>query len=481
MQLSAEKKNVIVHDFIVEHFGIDYWEDYQREVFLSPYRKEMVVKARQVGLSFAFSADALARALLFGEQFLITSYSKDEASEKIGYIRDVFLPRIRLSIPKVRHDATFTISFENGGEVKSVPARSVRGRSKNIYADEFEYYKNMADVYRAILPSIVREDDIVRRLRVFSTPLSKDGLMYRIISNEKRKYNVRYVYWWQSRALCKDVERAKEEAPFMETYDRVYRFGTPSLIEQFEDAGMGIEEFRREFECDFGAVSDATFLPLETIMEVVNEDIPYRQFNSDNFVFAYNGKVRIGMDVGRRNNATEIMVVDENNRLLCNISLRNTNFNVQKLVCEKLLNTLNVESFSIDAVGIGMNLAEDLRREYGSVINTVEFTAREKDRIASNLKKLIETKRIELPYDRKLISHLLSLKREVLEGSGLPKYYVVQTVTGDSANADKFWALAMAVVERNKEVVYAVAQNPMIGYVKPERLSIGRFLRIRRV
>lgn len=471
----SAKKAQVVHDLIIDHFGIDYWEDYQRKVFLSTEMKEAIVKARQVGMSFAFSADALARALLFGEQFLITSYSKDEASEKIGYVRDVFLPRIRLSIPRVRRDGQFAISFENGGEIKSVPARSVRGRSKNIYADEFEYYKNISDAYRAILPSVVRSDKVVRRLRVWSTPLSSDGILYRIVTDSKSTYKVWYVPWWESTALCNDVKTARQEAPLMETYDRVYRFGKRNLIEQFEDPAMSIEEFQREFECDFGGMSDATFIPLEVVMEAVNEDLSYRHFSSDNFHFVYNGAVRVGMDVGRRNNATEIMIVDENNRLLCNITLRRVPFSVQHTVCRKLLSTLNVKRFAIDSVGIGMNLAEDLRREYGSVVQMVEFTSKEKDRLASNLKRLIELHRVELPYDRKLIGHLVSVKREMPDSTSVPKYYVASTEEG--ANADKFWALAMAVADVNTERVYTVVSNPNVGYNK---VVAGQFKNRRR-
>lgn len=460
--IDEQTKNKIVHDFIIEQFGIDYWEDYQREVFLSPNYKELYVKARQVGLSFAFSADALARALLFGEQFLITSYSKDEASEKIGYIRDIFLPNIKITIPKVKHDAIFTIAFENGGEVKSVPARSVRGRSKNVYADEFEYYKNIQEVYRAILPSVVREDSVIRRLRIWSTPLSSDGVMHRIIRNNKGIYHVHHIYWWECSALCKNVKEAKEYAPFMETYDRVYKYGTEKLIQQFEDPSMSLDEFRREFECVFGGADDETFIPLDLLLEVINEDLQYKHFTSDNFHFSYSGKVRIGMDVGRRNNASEIVIFDNQNRLVCNITLRGVSFEVQRAVCDKLLNSLDVESFGIDGMGIGMNLAEDLKKKYGSIIRVYEFTIKEKDRLASNFKKLIETKRIELPYDKKLISHIVSVKRKVEEGSTNPKYYVVSDDA--NANADKFWAMTMAVIDKSFEKAYSIAQNPMVKY-----------------
>ncbi len=462
--LDEKTKNKIVHDFIIEHFGIEYWEKYQRDIFLSPHYKELYVKARQVGLSFAFSADALARALLFGEQFLITSYSKDEASEKIGYIRDVFLPKISITIPKIKHDAIFTIAFENGGEVKSVPARSVRGRSKNVYADEFEYYKNINEVYRAILPSVVREDNIIRRLRIWSTPLSNDGVMNRIIKNNKGIYNVHHIYWWECSALCNNVKEACEYAPFMETYDRVYKYGTDKLIQQFEDPSMSLDEFRREFECVFGGSDDETFIPLDLLLEVVNEDLQYKHFTSDNFFFSYSDKVRIGMDVGRRNNASEIVIFDSNNRLICNITLKGVSFDVQRSVCEKLFNTLNIEHFGIDGMGIGMNLAEDLKKKYGTIVKVFEFTSKEKDRLASNFKKLVEVKRVELPYDKKLISHIISVKRKVEENSTNPKYYVVSDDAGN--NADKFWAMTMAVIDKSFEKAYSIAYNNNIKYRK---------------
>lgn len=464
------QKSRIVHDFIIEQFGVDYWEDYQRDIFLSINKKEVIVKSRQVGLSYAFSADALARALLFGEKFLITSYNRDEASEKIGFIRNDFLPHVRISIPRVVNDAQHNISFENGGEIKSVPAHSVRGRSKNVYADEFEYYKNSLDIYRAILPSVVREDDTSRVLRIWSTPLTKTGILYRIISNERSSYVVRYVYWWECSALCRDVRRAREEAPFMETYDRVYKFGTKNLIEQFEDPSLSLEEFRTEFECDFSGADEDVFIPFDVLKDVLYE-YPYRHYTSSNFSFIYKeGKVKIGMDVGRRNNASEIVIFNMDNRLLCNITLRGVPFSVQREVCEKLLSELDVDRFVIDGMGIGMNIAEDLRKRYGSVVQVVEFTNKKKDELASMLKKLIETKQIELPYDRRLISHILSVRRKVEEGSVTPKYYVVSSGDDIKANADKFWAIAMAVSSRNVEKAYAVAENKEIGYKRLDNI-----------
>lgn len=472
MAINEATKSRIVHDFIVEQFGVDYWEDYQRDIFLSSHKKEVYVKSRQIGLSYAFSADALARAILFGEQFLITSYNRDEAAEKIHFIRNDFLPNIRMKIPKIINDAEHNISFDNGGEIKSVPAHSVRGRSKNVYADEFEYYKNSFDIYRAILPSIVREDAKTRTLRIWSTPLSKSGILYKIISDERDIYRKHFIYWWECSALCKDVKRAKIEAPLMTTYDRVYKFGTKNLIEQFEDPSLSIDEFRMEFECDFTGTSEDEFISLDQLKDVLSE-YPYKHFTSDNFTFVYKeGKVKIGMDVGRRNNASEIMILNQQNKLLCNITLQNASFAIQRAVCEKLLSTLNVERFSIDGVGIGMNIAEDLKQKYGSVINVVEFTSKKKDELASTLKKLIETKAIELPYDRKLISHILSIRRRVEPNSVNPKYYVVDA--NENANADKFWALAMAVSERSVENAYAVAKNERIGY---KRYGTDKYIR----
>ena len=451
-QRKVEKKT----EFIKEYYScVEKWEDYQIDLFMSTYKNEAILKARQTGVSYGFAADALTTALLFGEQNVIISYARDEAAQKIDYARQ-FLRSIKkpIILPKVISDSSTSLKFDNGGELISIPASSVRGRSKNVYCDEFEYYRKQREVYRAVTPSTVREDGKKRRLRVFSTPLSSDGMFAGIFrKNDGNRYHLVKIYWWFSSSQCKDVERAKREAPLMNTDERVYEFGTQSLIAEYEDPVRTLDEFKLEYECEFDAMGGDDLIKLDDVMECVNSEYNYQSFTNDNFSFRYNEPVLIGADIGRRNHGTEIMIMSKSNRLLCNISLLETSFSTQKETFRKLMNTLTVEKLRIDGTGLGMNIAEDLKQEFGYVVEAVDFTHKTKESLVSNLKKQVETVSIELPFDKRLIAQLVSLKRQVTD-KGTTQYYVKKD-SGEKHHADKFFALALAVSSGTNELVGA--------------------------
>jgi hypothetical protein len=82
-----------------------------------------------------------------------------------------------------------------------------------------------------------------------STPLGRRGLFWEIASEEVRpypRYTRQSVPWWLSSFFCVDVKTASMIAWDMDTQSRVYRFGTPDIIDQYE--ALTIDDFRQEFE-----------------------------------------------------------------------------------------------------------------------------------------------------------------------------------------------------------------------------------------
>ena len=95
---------------------------------------------------------------------------------------------------------------------------------------------------------------------------------------------------------------------------------------------------------------------------------------------------------------------------------------------------------SIDKSGIGMNLAENLARDYPQVVPEA-FTNDSKERWATDLKILFQRKDIALPRDRELVGQIHSIKRRVL-ASGKVSFDAERTTRG--GHADRFWAIALA-------------------------------------
>jgi phage FluMu gp28-like protein len=122
------------------------------------------------------------------------------------------------------------------------------------------------------------------------------------------------------------------------------------------------------------------------------------------------------------------------------VTLRKMSFEDQKNVVRELLKKYRVKDFHIDQTGIGMNLAEDLKKEFPGIVKPVWFTRELKEEIAINLKKLFEDKKIIIPGDSNLISQIHAIKRV----PGATGFIYDSGRNAEIGHADKFWALALA-------------------------------------
>jgi phage FluMu gp28-like protein len=106
-----------------------------------------------------------------------------------------------------------------------------------------------------------------------------------------------------------------------------------------------------------------------------------------------------------------------------------------------------IARLSIDRSGIGMNLAENLARDYPNVLPE-DFTNNTKERWATDLKILLQHRDIMLPRDRELVSQFHSIRRRVLP-SGKVSFDAERTSKG---HADRFWAVALACQKERTRV-----------------------------
>ena len=94
----------------------------------------------------------------------------------------------------------------------------------------------------------------------------------------------------------------------------------------------------------------------------------------------------------------------------------------------------------IDKTGIGMSVAEKVKRRFPSRVQGVYFTQSSKEAMALNLKKHFEDKSIIIPNDPALIADLHAIKRK----SGA-KSFIYDSDRNEHGHADRFWALALAL------------------------------------
>jgi len=252
-------------------------EAYQREFLANRSRFRWVNKSRQVGFSFLFALEALARCHLRSKHTAVfVSYNMDDAKEKVLTARQLHEELPLAYQKRLVVDSKTELAFESNGATKrlsrilSHPSKAPRGKKGDVYLDELAHYVNDREVYRGSTALILRSNG---QLTGCSTPLGRRGIFWEIANEELRKYphhTRQHVPWWLCRFFTTDVRAASDLALDLPTEERVERFGRPTLIEQFDS--LPIEDFQQEFE---GKFVDETysFFPYELILPCTNDEL----------------------------------------------------------------------------------------------------------------------------------------------------------------------------------------------------------------
>jgi phage FluMu gp28-like protein len=419
-------------------------EPYQTHFLQDRSRFRWIVKSRQVGFSFIMALEALARChLKENHTAVFVSFNLDEAKERILQARQVH-EELPLAFQKrLVVDSKTELAFESNGPNKrlsrilSLPSKAPRGMKGTAYLDEMAHYLADREVYRGTTALILRSDG---QLTGSSTPLGRRGIFWEIAKEELRKYphhSRQFVPWWLCRFFCNDPAHAARAADQMSTEDRVAEFGKPPIHEQLES--LALEDFQQEFENSFVDES-YSFYPYELILGAMSDDV--RLVSSVERLPTPRGRFVAGFDVGRTRDRSELAVFEEiEGRFICRMlrSFDGVPFSEQEVELRGLLNTVPIARLSIDRSGIGMNLAENLARDYPNVLPE-DFTNNTKERWATDLKILLQHRDIMLPRDRELVSQFHSIRRRVLP-SGKVSFDAERTGKG---HADRFWAVALA-------------------------------------
>lgn len=440
------------------------FDDYQREFLEDTSRFQIYLKGRQLGFSYVSAARALARSQNLDDYTcIIASYKLDDGKEKIRYANQLYdsLPDQYKKYKLV--DNTTSLEFVDKSGRKSTgtriiaqgkgPIRGKGGGFLDVILDEFAFFGGFDEmVYTSVVPVFTRVKH--GSLTLISTPLGKAGKFYEIWDGVKKykSYKRRIIHWWDFSLLCNDVVRARREAQFMHTLERVEVFGTEQLHELFN--AMDLDSFQQEFECAF--IDDSSsYFPLEMVYKCVMSDeedaagrIEQRELMARGFEdlrLKTSGRLGGGFDVGRRKDASELIALDETSSgkiLRFMETYKQSDFELQERELDGFVETCLPVKLCIDENGIGMQLAEGRRKKHGVRVEPVAFTNASKESMAVSLHREFEKGRegILIPNDRNLISQIVAIKREVTS-TGTFRYAVENN---DKHHGDMFWALALS-------------------------------------
>ncbi len=380
---------------------------YQKNFLCDSSQFRIVLKARQIGFTYVAAVDALIGACE-GRNQLFLSASEEQALILMRYV-EMWAQRYGV---KFLSDSNYEKTLESGVVIKALAHnfRTVQGFTGDVWMDEFAWYPNPKKIWHAFVPSI---GAISGRLTIMSTPFEESALFHDLFFDEGK-------YFMFSRHRI-DIYRAIEDGL---TFDL-------EVMRALFDA----ETWASAYECQFIDDESALF-PISLIKSCVDPLFSYH-------IPPHLSPLQAGFDVGRKKDSSALaaLLSTEGGRYdLCVMDvLRRAPFEEQKNHIRAFMKTNIHARIKIDKTGIGMNLAEDVQREYRGRALGVSFTDVMKEAVSLNLKKMFEDRLIRIPNDPLLIADIHAIKRRA--GARRFLYDADRNAHG---HADRYWALALA-------------------------------------
>lgn len=369
-------------------------------------------KSRQIGMSFASGYEAVFDCVLNNTNKLIVSSSQRQSNIIMTYVErflEIFrkinsLKNLRLTID-TKTEKRFA---HNDKAIFCLPCNpvAIRGFNGDIILDEFAFHRNDEQVYSASIGCITRG----YKIKIISTGLGNKNLFYRI----------NHEYWRHQGFKRKRIT----------IYDAINN-GLDLDISEIKNS---IDEttFRQEYLCEFVDETSAYF-PYDLLISAIDDyDLPS---DTENY---------IGIDIGRHNDNTVIAIISKigNIYFLKNLeALKEKNFDEQYKIINQIIYDANPVKIYIDKTGIGMQLAEDLERNYVQAEGLM-FTNNIVNELIVNAKKLFETRKFKIYDDKKLISDFHSITRAVSRANKV-SYKTERTAEG---HGDRAWAVMLGLL-----------------------------------
>ena len=406
--------------------GKDLYQ-YQRDFLLSTARFHAINKSRQTGMTFVASFKKFWLTWTGkSESEIIISVSKRASDTVMRYIKD-HARAVGETEKTAKVWNADQITWENNCSIFSLPQApsTIRSLHGNVFMDECAHYERAKEIKEAALPFLSRGYG----LDASTTPRGMDQLFYESFwtNDNFTQFNIP----WTD---CPDLTE-ENLRPIRESMDE--------------------DSWRQEYECEFIDEAHAYF-PYSLIMSRVNSELEvYRKVVEGRKlpslgisdpedilqVVEVPEAYVFGMDVGRVKDATEFIFLDEDGRVVAMVTMKGVPFRFQLAYARACMR--NVARACFDSSGLGMNMVEDLRNEFGTKAGGITFSRESKERMATNLHIAFEPEKsgpkATIPNNSDLINQIHSIKR-LPSATGI-RFDVEKN---DKHHGDMFWALALA-------------------------------------
>jgi len=379
-------------------------------------------KSRQIGLSHSTSAVGVLWGAFHGELTTIISIGDRESVEVLDKARKhaTVLARLgsRMAMPG-RKDNANELSFASGGRVLALPSSGGRSFSGNVFLDEYAYQEHASKVWDAAAAVTM----LGGRLRVASTPNGVGNDFHGL---------------WERATAAESPWSAHEIS-----IDDAIGDGYPVNMAKCWELAKGDQRlFDQLFRCSF-LDNILQYIPSETIDVSGTDEVapPGDQH------FA-------GLDIGRENDLTVLLVVRVVNRVAWVVhieTMKRTDSDGLEAMVARAFDRWKLRKLAVDSTGLGTFPAERLKKKHHRV-DPVTFTINTKEDLATGLYTSMRNGMLRIPNTdaalpgcepgtaAALRADIASIRR-IVTSAGNVRYDAPRTAEG---HADRAWALALA-------------------------------------
>lgn len=357
---------------------------------------------------------------------------------------DVTPEAVEVADPSV---ATATVvEFHNGSKITVLSSNpgSFRSKGGKVVLDEFAHHKSDRELWKAAQPVAGAWG---YDIRILSTLNGKTNAFYRLgnpefdrpdpdLVDEDGEEEESQPTAWSVHTV--PIDQAVAEG----MYDRVAKRPTTEkerarYIRRLRRQCLTQEQFDEEFRCIPSDEAHA-MLSYAQIESAEREGILG--------IDQVKGPFYVGMDVGRKKDLSVIYVLEVVGKNLVTrilLEMHRTRFADQKRELWSILNHPRFVRASIDANGIGAQLAEEAQEHFGVYrVEAVVPTSAINDALATRLLQEFEDGTLQIPRNDRQKEGLHALRKTV-SATNRARYDAQHDE--EVGHADHFWALAHAV------------------------------------
>lgn len=374
------------------------------------HKRMVSVCGRQIGKSWVASFCCIEDAILNGASWALVSTCQRSADElfrkcvKMATFFKGMLQGTRLSFEFTNNASE--IRFSNGSRIVCYPNSpdTIRGGSFSLCLDEFAFFDNPDEMWSAIIPMLTSPYGFEKKIQIISTPAGKSGRFYNLLTTDNDYFKTKV------------------------TLEDAVREGLKVDVEEIKRTCIDSDVYRQEYMCEFLDSNTALF--------------SYDLLNSCKYEICPEGDYFLGIDIGRHSDRTAIAILMKsgNKKFIKEVqTLQNTEFDEQFRKISNIIESLKPVKVCIDSTGLGMQIAEQLKKKYG-IVEPVTFTNQSKNEMFGNAKKDFGTKNLFIPDDPHVIEELHSVKR-IVSSNGNLSY---QADRNENGHADRACAIVLA-------------------------------------